>query len=367
MTAAFWRLVQPLYLTSVNDLRTEFFARVTRMYIEQDSRTTLSDWARADDRETLLRYGMALWYTQGELRRGALGPPEISGIRREPAFNFFPDTRVFESPDQLAPDDWEFWNVESRPTYAPMWADTFDQIMNHQVALFRRGDSAFIVAAFAVNDDAARGRTRRAGVFAAVVDRGGVLPPFGTTIEKAGPVVLSTLVAPWRPLIVSLEVLDSANRAAERMRFAPKLPLAGTRLSLSDLLLYAPRDSAPRSLTEAMPLALHSLRALVNRQIGIFWETYGVRLDGETFDYALAVEPVDQGLLHRTLVGLHVMEPDRGLNLQWREVPSIAGGIASRGVTVDLSRLKPGQYRMRLTLTSGTELPVVTERSIEIL
>ena len=39
MTAAFWRLVQPLYLTNVNDLRTEFLARITRMYIEQDSRT----------------------------------------------------------------------------------------------------------------------------------------------------------------------------------------------------------------------------------------------------------------------------------------------------------------------------------------
>ena len=72
MTAAFWRLVQPLYLTSVNDLRTEFLARITRMYIEQDSRTVMSDWWRSDDRETLLRYGVALWYTQGEVRRGSM-------------------------------------------------------------------------------------------------------------------------------------------------------------------------------------------------------------------------------------------------------------------------------------------------------
>ena len=104
-----------------------------------------------------------------------------------------------------------------------------------------------------------------------------------------------------------------------------------------------------------------------NRQIGIFWETYGVRPEGETFDYALVVEPVDQGLIHRALVGLHVMDPDRGLILQWRESPSIAGGIASRGLTVDLSRLKPGQYRVRLMLTSGANLPIVAERSIEVL
>ena len=78
------------------------------------------------------------------------------------------------------------------------------------------------------------------------------------------------------------------------------------------------------------------------------------------------MEPIDQGLLHRALVKLHVMDPDRGLNLQWHEVPSITGQIASRGVTVDLSRLKPGHYRVRLMLTSGTELPIVAERSIEV-
>ena len=60
--------------------------------------------------------------------------------------------------------------------------------------------------------------------------------PFGTTIENAGAKIVSTLMAPWRPVIISLEILDSANHAAERTRFAPKLPVAGTRLSLSDLL-----------------------------------------------------------------------------------------------------------------------------------
>jgi hypothetical protein len=367
MTAAFWRLVQPLYLRNVNDLRTEFLARVTRMFIEQDSRTVLSDWSRPDDRETLLRYGVALWYTQGERPRGSLEPPPIAGIRRVPAFNFFPDGHVFASPEQLSPDDWQLLNVESRPTYAPIWATSFQPLIDHQVALFRRGDSAFIVAAFAVNDDAAFGKARRAGMFAALIDSGGVLPPIGKTIENAGLTVVSTLTAPWRPMVISLEVLDSADRAAGRMRFAPKLPESGTRLNLSDLLLYAPRDSAPKSLADAVPLALNALVAPINRQIGIFWEAYGVRPEGETFDYAISVERIDRGLMHRALVKLHVQDPDRTLNLHWREVPSVSGSIASRGVTVDLSRLEPGVYRVRLTLTSGAELPIAVDREIEIL
>jgi len=276
---------------------------------------------------------------------------------------------VFTSPERLTPADWELVDATAlnKPRYAPLWAGSFQPLTDHQVALFRRGDSAFIVAAFDVNDDAALGETRQAGIFAAVVDRGGVLAPFGTRIEKAGLSVVSTLVAPWRPMIISLEVLDPANRAAGRMRFAPNLPLRGPRLSLSDLLLYTPKDSAPASLTDAVPLAMHALRAQHNRQIGVFWETYGVRPQGESFEYALAVEAIDQGLVHRALVKLHVVEPDRGLSLVWREVPSAAGGIASRGVKVDLSRLKPGRYRVRLTLTSGTDLPIVAERSIEVL
>jgi hypothetical protein len=366
--AAFWRLVQPLYLTGENDLRTELLARITRMHIEQDSRTVMGDWFRGDDRETLLRYGVALWYTQGDARPGMLGPPPIAGIRRQPSFNFFPDAHAFSSPDQLTPDDWEYQNVENGPTYAPTWAWSFLPLINHQVALFRRGDSAFVVAAFAVND-ASRRTSRKAGIFAATIDRGGVLEPFGTTFEDASSKIVSTLMAPWRPLIVSLEVLDSANHAAERARFAPKLPVAGpgARLSLSDLLLYAPTDSTPvKSLAEAVPLALHAMEAPSNRQIGIFWEAYGVRPEGESFAYSLVIEPEDKGLIHRALVGLHVMDPDRGLITQWHETPSVAGGIASRGLVVDLTRLQPGRYRVQLTLTSGTELPVVTEKTIEI-
>ena len=133
------------------------------------------------------------------------------------------------------------------------------------------------------------------------------------------------------------------------------------------MLLYMPRDSAPASLSEAIPRALHALRAPGNRQIGVFWETYGVRPQGERFNYALVVAPEDESLLHRALAKLHVVEADRSLSLQWHEVPSMENGIASRGVTVDLSRLRPGRYCVRLMLTSGPDVPVIAERSIEIL
>jgi len=364
--AGFWRLVQPMYLMNVNDLRTECLARITRMYIERDTRTPMSDWWGSEERATLLRYGVSQWYTRGDVPRGQT-TPAITGFRREPAFNFFPDARAFSSPDELTDEDWDFWNPASDPTYAPIWATSFRPLADHQVALFRRGDSAFIVAAFDADDAAPATALRRAGTFVAIVDHAGVLTPFGTETQHSGVGTVSTMMAPWRPFIVSLESLNPSNGAAQRTRFAPKLPHSSGRLSLSDLLLYAPRDSTPTSLDAAVPRVLHALRAPSDRQIGVFWETYGVRSEGESVDYALLVTPADEGFFHRAMVKLHVADPERSASVQWREMPSVTKGIASRGMTVDLSHLRPGRYSVRLMLTSGTDAPVLAERTIEIL
>ena len=168
-------------------------------------------------------------------------------------------------------------------------------------------------------------------------------------------------------MIISLEVVDSAKRAAGRARFAPKMPVTGTRLSLSICCCTQPRDTAPTSLAEAVPLTLHSLK---RRSIG--GSASSGRRTARRPTARRSITPrrgtrLTEGLFHRALVNLRVKDPDRGLNLQWREASSAAGQIASRGLTVDLSHLKPGQYRVRLTLTSGADLPIIAERSIVVL
>jgi hypothetical protein len=66
-------------------------------------------------------------------------------------------------------------------------------------------------------------------------------------------------------------------------------------------------------------------------------------------------------------IKLHLTDPDRSLSVLWNEVPTVTDDIACRGVTVDLSRLKHGRYRVRLSLTSRGEAPIVTERDIDIV
>lgn len=368
LAAAFWRLVQPLYLTPVNDMRTEFLARITRMYIERDTRTPMNGHWGSDDRETLLRFGGGQYYTQLYRPPGSTHEAAIASHRRGPAFNFVPDARSLASPNQLTLEDWEYANVATRSGYAPAWAGSFQPLLDHQVALFRRGDSALVVAAFKITDiTTSLHPTFQAGVFAAEVDSGNIQPPIGTTLNGVGSTVVSTIRTLWRPMIVSLEVMDTSSRAAGRARFAPKLPVPGTRLSISDLLLYTPSDSAPTNLDQAIPRALQALRVPNSRQIGLFWEAYGARPEGEAFEYSLLVQPIGRSWIHRTRIKLHLTDPDRSLSVLWNEVPTVTDDIACRGVTVDLSRLKPGRYRVRLSLTSRGEAPIVTERDIDIV
>ncbi len=366
MAAAVWRLVQPLYLTGVNDLRTEFLARVTRMHMEKDSRGPMANTPGADDRETLLRYGGGLWYTQEEPPPGSGRPPVVASHRRGPAFNFFPQPRALAAPEQLRSDDWDFTGFAARTRYAPEYVQYFQGLLDHQLAVFRRGDSALIVTAFDATEVAGGGKLR-AGVFAAVVENGGVSPPLGGPIDNPGLTTISMMQAPWRSLIVSLEVMDQMSRSAGRARYSVKLPAAGPRVSLSDLLLFAPRDSTPTRLADAMPLALHSARVSRTQPLGLFWETYGVRPEGEVFAIAVLVEPIGQSWIKRTFVKLKIADKQKGLSVQWQETPDSRDGIASRAVALDLATLRPGRYRVQLSLTPPGGLPIVAVREIEVL
>ena len=265
----------------------------------------------------------------------------------------------------MALEDWEYANVATRSGYAPAWAGSFQPLLDHQVAIFRRGDSALVVAAFKITDVTTSSHVKfQAGVFAAVVDSGNIQAPIGTTINNVGSTVVSTIRA--------LATHDRESRGHGHVEprggtsaLRAEAAGAGTRLSLSDLLLYAVRLGAHQS--ERSDSAALSASVPNSRQIGLFWEAYGARPEGEAFEYSLLVQAIGRSWVHRTFIKLHITDPDRSLSVLWSEVPTVTDDIACRGVTVDLSRLKPGRYHVRLSLTGRGEAPIVSERDIEIM
>lgn len=367
--ASFWRLTNPLFLRD-HDYSNEFLARVTRTDMARNSRTPMGSSTEAAFRETALRYGYDTWFVRDDPPPGSMAEAPIAGYREGGSgFNFVPDYRVFVSPTSLASDDWELKLRSARTIYAPAYARRFRSLARRQIALFRRGDSALVVAAYDVSDDTLFARAPiEAGLFTAPIDSTHVGGARGAVERRAAPRGLLTATASWHPMVVSLELLDSASRSAARARYAVAPPIHGGRVGISDLLIFTPpsADTQLHGLDAVLPLALHDDRVSATQPVGIFWETYGVRLEGEDLDVVLQIDRVKEGWRRRAAERLHLASPFSPVKVQWQEMPNGKSRVASRAMALDLSRLEPGRYEIRLTLTARDEPAAVATREIVV-
>lgn len=369
MATSFWHLTTPLYLRD-HDWRNEFLARVARAEMERDSRTTSGSPDEPAFRETALRYGFDTWFVRDDPPMGAMSDAAIGGYRAGgTGYNFVPDASVFASPASLRVGDWDLRLRSAQTNYAPRYARHFRTLERRQVALFRRADSALVVATYDASDDTLfTGDSLEAGLFAVPVDSTAIGRPHGTTTVRAAPAGVLTTRAPWSPMIVSVELLNSRTRSAARARFGIRpLPNEG-RVQLSDLLLFAPRsaDSLPRQLDDALPEALRRDRITGTGPLGVFWETYGVRPTGESFAVTITIDRIREGVMRRAAERLHLASPFSPVRVEWSEVPNRANGISSRAVKLDLSQLGNGRYEITVTIAPADGAPVSARREIVI-
>ena len=367
--ATFWRLTTPLYLRD-DDFRNEFLARVTRTDMARDSRTPMGSPSEPAFRETALRYGYDTWFVRDDPPAGSMAEAPIAGYREGGSgFNFVPDYRVFLSPSSLTTDDWDLTLRSARTIYAPAYARRFRSLARRQIALFRRGDSALVVAAYDVSDDTLFARAPiEAGLFTAPIDSTRIADPRGAVERPAASRGVLTATAPWHPMVVSLELLDSASRSAVRARYAVTPSAPSGRIAISDLLIFASpgSDAQLHGLDAVLPLALHDDHVSATQPVGVFWEAYGVRSEGESFDVALQIDRIKEGWRRRAAERLHLASPFSPVKVRWQEMPNGVDRVASRAMTLDLSRLDPGRYEIRLTLTAKDELAAVATREIVV-
>ena len=368
MATTFWRLTTPLYLRN-GDYRNEFLARVAHGEMERDSRTPMGATGESAFRETALRYGYDTWFVRDDPPAGSMAEAPIAGYREGGSgYNFVPAWAVFTSPVDLHPEDWNFKERTARTLYGPAYARHFVSMPTPQIALFRRGDSALVVAWYDVRDEALFGRHNLvAGLFTVPVDSDKLGQPHGTIDSTARRSGLLMTTAPWSRMIVSVELLDSEYRSAARARFGMRPPAGDGSLSISDLLLFAPSsaDSLPRRLEDALPLALHTDELDRSRALGLYWEMSGVH-PGESFAVSIGVNRVQDGLIRRAAERLHLATPFSPVKLQWTELPNTRDGIVSRSVTLDLSKLEPGRYEIVLNVSSMSGLPLIAKREVTI-
>ena len=357
-----WWLSAPLYLVGVDDFRAEILSRMTRARIEERARPTQTSWGD-DVRELMLRYGWSTWYSRILPDIGSTAEPSIVGHDPSPSFAFLPASAAVDSPFTLTADQFDLSARDARVRYAPGYLRSLHPL-RHQLTVFRRGDSALVVAALDVHDDSTlSGRKLVSGLFLWTSSRQDVY----SVHDDSGNRDVLTATAPWRPLVIGLEVLARRDRNAARSRVGRRLPPRGSGMSISDLLLYAPREATPRRLSDVLPDALPSTRVHRRDPLGLYWETYGLAPQGEMTSISVTIARIDHGWIRRAAEVLRIAHQGTPMSVRWREMPESATGIASRAVAVDLSRLPTGRYVVSLTETADGHAPVTVSRRIDIV
>jgi len=360
-----WWLAQPLYSFAWNDRRTEHLARQTMVRIEQGRRTTFGLYWANDLRNVLIRFGWPTWWT----REPPVSPlvqsePNITGHDPSPAFQFTPGARAFDEPGHTRPEDWNPDPPQGRERYAPGYAKAF-KYLDHQVSVFRRGDSCLVVAAYDLSKDTALAdQPARAALVLTQSERDVVVRDHEARLDR--PDVLAA-TAPCGRQVLSLEVAARARRSVARARYG--LSLDENSLS-SDLLLLEGSDSLPTDLAKALPHVLPTTRVRSDRPLGLFWEVPGLSPDGEEVTTSLTVTRRGTGWLRRAVESVGLAAPRREVSLEWTEVllphadnPSVAG----RALGLDLSSISPGPYRIEVIVTARGRASVTMRRDIELV
>jgi hypothetical protein len=367
----FWWLSQPLYSMPGNDLRTEFFARRTMSRLEQQARSAYNLSWGSDVDELLMRFGWPTWWTRDH-SPSAYGTavPSIVGHEPTPSFFFHPAERLLLAahPADALPGDWQPTMRLPTARYAPPYAASFSELLA-QIAVFRRGDSAIVVASYEPPRDSLFDEGIGEAALALGVDEGTPMTVVRQRLDhgRADPLIARTA---WAPMLASVELTAPKRRGVARARFGirPSDPLAAAagRLSLSDIILYRGVDTAAASLEDIIPYALGATRIPTRGRVGVYWELYGLKPAGEPLAVTLTVERVRVGWGRRAAERLGLAAKSTPLRVRWHEVPKRDSGIASRAIMVDLSALPAGRYRMQLAVAAADGSTAVSERSIEL-
>ena len=360
----FWALSRPLYLLPANDLRTEHFARLTMAELIRTSRYPHQLPWGDDSQELLVRYGWETGWTRTPPSMYTSGDVHVVGHEPTPAFDFVPDWDVLASPDSAEDADWALHDPLAQSRYAPRYARSVGAL-DHQIAFFRRGDSAVVLAAF---DARTQTGFERDTIDAALA----IAPPEApdsvsiTSDTLAARRHVLMMPTAWQPRIVSVEARDSAARRVARVRAVARPPTSSGRVTMSDLLLFDDPSSLPASLDEAMPRARGTSRVERSKPVGVYWEMYGVNLVGDTLSYQLTVVREGKSWLRRAAERLGVVERRLPVRMEWNEPTARPGAARSRALALDFSTLPEGRYRIELTLEAANQTVATAVREVEV-
>ena len=235
---------------------------------------------------------------------------------------------------------------------------------DYQLAYFRRGDSARLVAALDVPNDPVIGKAGLIGITLAVASAVAAPPRL---IRQSLPDAEWTFLASVDDdsAIVSLEAI-APGAGAGRVRRAAGPPVMPTqRVALSDVMLLESADSLPPDLETAARRAARSSRVSPGA-LGLYWEVYGLEAH-DTMTVSLTVVGHVQTPLARLGQRLGLGEAVDSVGVRWTDLPSEADGISERSIALNLQGTKRGLYTLKLEVSVTGQRSVIVSRDIELI
>ena len=361
-----WWLARPLFSTPANDALTEHYARVTMAQMLTEAPSAHEGGFDDDERELLLRYSWPRAWSKTGGGFGSRGTSTV-GHEPEPAYPYLPNAFVFDNPENTDSLRWTTRPGVVHARYAPAYATPLLRL-EHQSALFRRGDSSLVVLAYDLRSDSALARA--SDVRAALVLTQG--EEADATIvrmpNKSRGVITAHSV--WGPLLMSAEVTSPTVKRSARARYGVRPPYAvGVRVSLSDLLLFEPYGELPATLDEVIPHMMPTLTVRSDKKLGFYWEAYGTNPGGETMGISVTVAPEVRDAATRSQRlkrALHLWKEAKPVSVQVQDVSARGKTTSPRSVEVDISTLPPGPYLVELEIDVAKQYHVRTERRIVV-
>ena len=367
-----WWYARTRYGMAGNDSRTEHFSRLTYVEMMRGSATPYGPEFDEAHRETTIRFGWARAFARFEPIQFLMGPRQpddinVIGSEPTPAHRFIPPAHVITSP---AASDSIDWAVQLPPViarYHPKYASRL-LMLEHQQALFRRGDTALVVLAYDVR--------KVKGIEDAKLDGALVLTPgtsprwSGTTLKNVPAKGTMTVRAPWGPLLMSAEIAADSASTLVRARYGIRPPFAiGTRVSLSDVLFYTPYGTLPTTVEEVLPHALATQRVDPAQKIGVYWEAYNTNPLGERMTISLVVAPEDPDADRGSLIGraLRLSRGSSSVSLTVEDMSARNARVSPRALELDISTLRPGEYLVQLEVEVAGQYTIRADRRLVVI
>lgn len=355
LASRIWWLADPFHIEEWNNRRSEHFARVVGKVLRQQTDEFLGAGSRDPSSYTgALRRGWPDWWWSHE------GPPETG---RSPGDQFLPRwVPKVEDPFGIGAGSWDLLPREEADERAELGYDIIHHLPQ-QTAFFRRGDG--IRALVAADTDAHELR----GAWSLDVGAALSSAPDERYVERASGEpdrFVLDLEVPNGEYLVSVEAVAERSGAA-RARFGHRLPEpaeAGAP-AVSDLVLFDWDDDVEERLESVKPRILGTNRISRSRDLGVFWETYGVG-DGERVEVSFSARAADQGRLRRLGERLRILGSSAPVRYSWEEVVVGEDDVRGRVLRVDLSALDAGEYVLELEVEGEDGSAVVASRGVDV-